>query len=146
MDHFDRDYRDKGDWLGWEVNKNHKFAIEHEARLYLVKMVVSLATGVPRDKFSGGMESGQAGRYAEDAGLDVIRLPGRGDDLGEVPRQPRYWAVGADPNRYRVLDAVRDLEFTTWITDRRPLRLATAWWFGSFAAEPGGAGLWRSPG
>ena len=30
--------------------------------------------------------------------------------------QPRYWAFAADPARYRIIDAVSDLETDTWTT------------------------------
>src|SRR5262245_4621862 len=74
IDTFDRGYRHLPEWADWTANRTHKFAIVDNDRLYPSKMIVALATGVDRDKFSGGMQPGQAGWYAERAGLDVIEL------------------------------------------------------------------------
>lgn len=228
---FDSQYRGADEWLDWEDNRTHKFAIEHEGRRYPVKMIVALATGASRDSFSGGMEPGQAGWYAAKQGLNVVPLrrrnpawsrdelvvaldfylrhrpnpPGQpseaiaelsaqlnriatahgltGDttfrnpngaymklmnfrsldpaltDQGQVGlsrvsagdrevwenfatdpdrcraeaerilaelaaenRDPAYWAFAANPARYRIVEALRDLEFDTWTTHDRPIR------------------------
>jgi hypothetical protein len=36
--------------------------------------------------------------------------------------QYRYWAFAADPNRYRIIDAVANLETDWWTTQGRPVR------------------------
>jgi hypothetical protein len=74
---FDAEHRGADEWLDWENNRAHKFAIEHEGRRYPVKMIVALATGAYRDSFSGGMEPGQAGWFAAKQGLNVVPLRGR---------------------------------------------------------------------
>jgi 5-methylcytosine-specific restriction enzyme A len=71
---FDARYRETKDWGGWENNRAHKFAITHDGKRYPVKMIVSIATGLPRDSFSGGMRSGQAGWYVVERGLDVVPI------------------------------------------------------------------------
>jgi hypothetical protein len=64
LNEFDARHRPTSEWASWETNRAHKFAIEHDGKRYPVKMIVSLATGVPRNSFSGGMRAGQAGWYA----------------------------------------------------------------------------------
>lgn len=68
---FDREHRGNGRWEDWQSNQNHKYAIKHEGRLYPVKQVVSLATGLSNRAFSGGDE---ANSYVRNYGLDVVRL------------------------------------------------------------------------
>lgn len=74
MRSFDADHRDKGEWTGWEDNQAHKFAIWYHGRIYPVKMIVSMATGKPRRKFSGGVAPGDANSIARRAGVDVVAL------------------------------------------------------------------------
>ncbi len=45
---------------------------------------------------------------------------GRGADAGAVPE--RYWTLAANPVRFRVVDAVRDLEEGWWLTGRAGIR------------------------
>jgi 5-methylcytosine-specific restriction enzyme B len=54
MRRFDKDFRDTAEWQKWKENANYKYAIEYEERLYPVKKILSLATGVPVNEFSGG--------------------------------------------------------------------------------------------
>ena len=35
---------------------------------------------------------------------------------------PRYWAIAADPRRYRIRDAVADLTTDWWTTKDKPIR------------------------
>lgn len=74
MEQFDRDSRGREEWIGWEANQTHKYAISYEGRLYPVKKVVSLATGIPVSDFSGGAASGQANSIVQNVGLDVVNL------------------------------------------------------------------------
>ena len=125
MDIFDRHYRESPDWANWTENKSHQFAVVRNDRVYPSKMIVSLATGIDRRRFSGGMKSGQAGWYVERAGLDVIDLR-TGNPVRHI-RKPaeesrRYWAFVADPRRYRILDAVAKRPTDTWTTKGRPIR------------------------
>ncbi len=50
----------------------HKFALSHGGRLYPVKELICLATGVNPKAFSGGL---QANRYLEKLGFTIIKLP-----------------------------------------------------------------------
>jgi len=74
MRRFDAEMRNMPDWLDWEDKKTHKFAFHENDRLYPMKEIISLATGTPKDEFSGGEE---AIRYALKLGFDVeaLRLP-----------------------------------------------------------------------
>jgi hypothetical protein len=80
LNEFDAQYRHTDEWAGWELNRSHKFAVERDGKRYPVKMIVALATGVPRDGFSGGMEPGQAGWYAAQRGLNVVPIRRRNPD------------------------------------------------------------------
>jgi 5-methylcytosine-specific restriction protein A len=74
MSEFDTQYRQTKEWGGWEVNRAYKFAIEHDGKRYPVKMIVALATDLPRHDFSGGMAPGQAGWYAAQRGLNAVPI------------------------------------------------------------------------
>ncbi len=54
---FDSDYRNSIDWIGWETRKTQKYVIRHDGRRYPPKMIISLATGLPRTGFNGGQQS-----------------------------------------------------------------------------------------
>jgi len=54
---FDSEYRSSNDWIGWETRKTQKYVIRYEGRLYPPKMIISLATGLSRSEFSGGLQS-----------------------------------------------------------------------------------------
>ncbi|NLJ40746.1 MAG: HNH endonuclease, partial [Clostridiales bacterium] len=56
MKRFDEEHRNNADWLNWQNNKNHKYAIQRDGRLYPVKQIISMATGQPVSSFSGGDE------------------------------------------------------------------------------------------
>jgi predicted nucleic acid-binding protein len=71
MAEFDRALRGTPDWSGWESHGRQKYAITHEGRLYPVKKVISLASGVPRGEFSGGTG---ANGYLRSQGFDVIQV------------------------------------------------------------------------
>ena len=68
---FDTEFRDLGRYRGFASNKKHNFAIEHEGRLYPVKMIISLATGRPVDTFSGGNE---ANDVIKSVGFNIVEL------------------------------------------------------------------------
>jgi 5-methylcytosine-specific restriction enzyme A len=71
---FDRELRDTADWTGWEQNRAHQYAIEHEGRRYPVKQIVSMATGMPVSDFSGGQTAGDANQYVAARGFAVVEL------------------------------------------------------------------------
>jgi 5-methylcytosine-specific restriction enzyme A len=74
MGQFDRELRETPDWADWEQNKAHLYAIEHDARRYPVKQIVSMATGMPVSEFSGGEAAGDANQYVATRGLTVVEL------------------------------------------------------------------------
>ncbi len=57
MKEFDEKFRDKREWSDWTQNKNYKFAIFDNDRLYPVKQIISMALGKPKSDFSGGIQS-----------------------------------------------------------------------------------------
>ena len=57
MGQFDSELRLTEDWRNWEQNSNFMYAINYEGRHYPVKQIVSMATGVPVNNFSGGDEA-----------------------------------------------------------------------------------------
>jgi hypothetical protein len=72
MDQFDKELRNTSTWERWQEDEVYKYAIERNGKLYPVKKIVSLATNVPVDQFSGGQ---QANSYVEELGLKVIEIP-----------------------------------------------------------------------
>jgi MoxR-like ATPase len=74
MNRFDRELRRAQEWAGWEQNRAHKFAIDHNGQRYPVKQVVSLATGMPVSDFSGGEGAGQANQFMRGLGFDIVAL------------------------------------------------------------------------
>lgn len=68
---FDQTLRNSSEWLKWEENANHQYAILHEGKRYPVKQLISMALKVPRYSFSGGNEANQ---YLRKLGFPVVRL------------------------------------------------------------------------
>lgn len=71
---FDARHRDQREWRDWQDNQSHKFAIEYEGRHYPVKQIISLATGVARNSFSGGETKNQANEYIRAHRLKIVPL------------------------------------------------------------------------
>jgi 5-methylcytosine-specific restriction protein B len=71
MKRFDKEYRNNADWLNWQNNKNHKYAIQRDGRLYPVKQIISMATGQPVSSFSGGDESNN---YLANKGFKIVNI------------------------------------------------------------------------
>jgi 5-methylcytosine-specific restriction protein A len=71
---FDSDLRESAEWAAWEANKAHKYAVSHNDRLYPVKKVASLASGVPVSRFSGGEGSRQANALLRAAAFTIVTL------------------------------------------------------------------------
>ena len=80
MQEFNSDLRDSKEWTGWEDNNAHRYAIEHEGKLYPVKKIASLASGVPVKDFSGGKYAGHANGLIDAVGFKVIPLRGSNPD------------------------------------------------------------------
>lgn len=51
---FDTELRATEAWAGWENNRSHRWAIEHEGQRYPVKQIAALASRLPASAFSGG--------------------------------------------------------------------------------------------
>jgi hypothetical protein len=68
---FDNEWRDTRDWVDWEGNAAHKFALVIDGRRYPVKKVLSLASGIPISDFSGGEESN---RFLTARGFEITSL------------------------------------------------------------------------
>jgi hypothetical protein len=116
MSTFDRDLRSTSEWSGWEQNNAYKYAIrdEDQDRLYPVKQIISLATGVPPSEFSGG--EAHANAYVRDRGFDVVPL--RGDPERSVQQSleqilQTYVPLrttkpyGHDPDLWRCFESIR---------------------------------------
>ncbi len=68
---FDRKYRNTPQFTGWENYERQKYAISYGDKLYPPKVIISLATGVPRTDFSGGRESNS---YLSKLGFKIVKL------------------------------------------------------------------------
>jgi len=71
LQRFDLDERGLDKWRGWETKGNFKHAINWNGKIYPVKRIVALATGVPESRFSGGDE---ANNFVHDRGFEVTPL------------------------------------------------------------------------
>ena len=83
-------------------------------------------------EFSGGLAS------------TVSRLRALGFSVGTSAIGDRsYWALGADPKRYRIEDAVRELDIETWNTESEltPGDRVALWKFKGSGAQRGIVGL-----
>ena len=68
MEQFDSEVSATPNWDKWTDNENFKFAIFHNFNVYPVKQIISMATGVSREAFSGG---DQSNRYVAARGFSV---------------------------------------------------------------------------
>ena len=71
---FDQEQRGHGEWEHWQDNENHVYAIEHNGNLYPVKQIVSLASGIARSDFTGGIVPHDANPHVERLGFKVITI------------------------------------------------------------------------
>lgn len=72
---FDRDYRGRREWLDWETNLAHRYAIAVGGTSYPAKKIVSLATDIAVSQFPGGHLTN---RYLEKRGFTIIELQSNG--------------------------------------------------------------------
>ena len=70
MKRFDAEMRGKGRWANWE-RPPHRYVIVYNGQHYPVKEVISLATGLGTESFSGGDESND---YLDRRGFTVIPI------------------------------------------------------------------------
>jgi hypothetical protein len=66
---FARQYPDPESYENWLQNNNYKFAISYKGRLYPPKYILSMITGIPTPKFSGGKPTN---RVFRDLGFEVV--------------------------------------------------------------------------
>jgi hypothetical protein len=102
---FDNDLRSSEAWNSWEANANHLYALEQDDKLYPVKQIVSMATGIPRTGFAGGS---QANRYLESYGFRIRRL----SDLAggrSAKTRASIEQTGVAPGSYSIEDALDGL-------------------------------------
>jgi hypothetical protein len=74
MEKFDLSIRRSKEMLDWENNAAHKYAINHDGRLYPVKKIIALATDLSVSNFSGGWGRGQANEFVEQHGFSIVDL------------------------------------------------------------------------
>jgi hypothetical protein len=71
LETFDRDLRSLPEWRGWETNGNYEHGISFNDHLYPPKQIISMATGLPKNQFSGGPE---ANGYLTSYGFEIVPL------------------------------------------------------------------------
>ena len=76
MARFDNELRTNPEWVNWEDNQSHRYAISKDNKLYPVKQIVSMATGVDVNTFSGGSE---ANNYVKERGFEIDPLNSHGE-------------------------------------------------------------------
>lgn len=69
---FDTTYRSRPEWQDWEGNLAHRYAVQAGGALYPAKKIVSLATGIGVEEFSGGRPTNS---YLEKRGFTIVPLP-----------------------------------------------------------------------
>lgn len=71
LSRFDTELRALQEWRGWEASAAQKFALIHNELRYPPKKIISIATGVPVGKFSGGHQSNE---YLKDRGFEILAI------------------------------------------------------------------------
>lgn len=72
LNRFDNEHPDTNDYDSWLDKGNYKYALEHRARLYPCKYILSLASGFDRRDFGGGEQTNSVFRTL---GFEVIYKP-----------------------------------------------------------------------
>ena len=86
MDFFDTTERDTAKWANWTDNRQYRYAIHQDAKLYPVKQIVARAARKDVGSFSGG--EGHANDLVRRNGLEVVLL--REEDV--APYLPSFIA------------------------------------------------------
>jgi len=76
MQKFDQNYRNTSEMKDWEQKGSQKYAILHNNKKYPPKRIISMATGLSRNKFSGGEQSNN---YLRKKGFEIITLKSNGE-------------------------------------------------------------------
>jgi len=88
LQEFDRKFRSKREWQGWENNLAHLYAVHEGGKLYPAKKIVSLATGIAVGKFSGGHPTNS---YLTKRGFTIVELPrGEGEPVLQFTKGAVY--------------------------------------------------------
>lgn len=111
---FDRELRSEPPYLDWESNGNFEWVLTHRDGRYPIKELISLASGVPRAKFSGGPKAVHA---MGDLGFVVEALPDR------TGAGPRAWVFQARPGYWDVRGALGDLAEFEWMVNQHHARI-----------------------
>lgn len=80
---FDADLRARQEWSGWETSAAQKFALAHDGLLYPPKKIISMATGIPVDKFSGGRQSNE---YLKKRDFEIVSIDRAASGPLEAPK------------------------------------------------------------
>ncbi|WP_129127081.1 HNH endonuclease [Geomonas oryzae] len=89
MEEFDRNMRGTKEWSAWTENSSYKFAIFKNGKIYPVKQIVSMATGLPKSAFSGGS---QANTLVSKYGLRLLSL------------KESSWTIQSENDAVKILD------------------------------------------
>ncbi|WP_224984855.1 HNH endonuclease [Geomonas agri] len=89
MEDFDQNMRNHAEWSAWTENRSYKFAIMYNGRIYPVKQILAMATGHPKNSFSGGAE---ANTVVKACGLKIISL------------RASSWSIKSDSDAIKGLD------------------------------------------
>lgn len=90
---FDADLRALQEWSDWEVSAAQKFAVVHMGFRYPPKKIISMATGVPVNKFSGGRQSNE---YLKKRGFEIVVI----DHAKSGPLEAPSFTIGKIYDRW----------------------------------------------
>ena len=105
MEQFDHDYRSTDEWREWDKKPNQKYAIDYNNQYYPPKMIISLATGVSRNQFSGGSQSNE---FLRQRGFSIVPL--NTDDEDEQNYEAELDIVGDEDVKTVIEDVERYIE------------------------------------
>jgi len=140
LEKFDSALRESNEWAGWESNKAQSWVLEHNGRRYPPKKIISVATGMPVGRFSGGPESND---YLAARGFNVTRL--RDTSLGEIfdlilECYGRFRASEPFGGHHEVKElfaqASQRLGRSPCVTNRKHLHVVASYGKGNWAAMP----------
>ena len=121
LQRFDVEFRATAEYADWESDLAYKFAIDLDGKRYPVKKVISIATGVPTNQFSGGPETNG---YVVQRGFSVVELhsnaihDGLESILASYPTARSTETFGSQASIARTFDRVRRLLSSSDILER----------------------------
>jgi hypothetical protein len=140
MDHFDTSLRESAEFAGWAEKKSQVYVIDYQGKLYPPKKVISIATQVPVNSFSGGQETND---YLSSRGFTVKRL--REESLRDIFEQVletygearRTESFGGFHQVRELFDSARRiLEKSPQILSRPQIRVVSSYGKGRWASVP----------